>query len=268
MINLKIDKSGIEASDKIQAQRMLNQLRSGTRVFGNPAEGLKITLRELDEKLLSSKSDPLSFDLDDLNLKSQISMVKAGIDGEENLAGYLEKMIRLDENLDGLIIFASLSTEVGGIDDQGYISDTDFVAVYGKHILILDAKNIRTHPENPIFLQDGGLRNMNAVLIEEVIPSTFFWKSYFKKVKLPIQSINGYIVIYNKAGATVLKNADWYKSGSKPIHVSVLNKTLNEWVKDKNGTASLSLLTELSKNQIKKETSSMDLSKAFKQFKI
>lgn len=262
---MKVDKSGITDDIKPQAQRLLNQMKIGTRVFGNPAEGLRMTLKELDKKRSERKNDPLDFSVDDGDIKADIAKVKAGIDGEVALAEYIQKLIRLDEDLDGLLVFASLS-DATQENDKDYIPDTDFIAVYGNHILVLDAKNIRTHPENPVFIKDGSLKNMNSVLIEEITPSTSFWKSYFKKRNVRIGSIDGYMVIYNKVGATILKNADWHKSGSKPIHVGDLRDTLKEWIKDKDGTASLRILTELSISQIKKPKSDIDLDAAFKKF--
>lgn len=263
-----IDKSGIRDEDKRRAQRILNQLRIGQRVFGNPAEGLKITLKELDKKVKQPNNNPLEFQLQDNDIKTEIARVKAGIEGEESLARYIEKMIKLDEGLDGLIAFASLSTEVGTLNSKGYIPDTDFLLVYGRNILVLDAKNIRTHPENPVFLAKGSLRNMNSVLVEDIQPSTMFWKTHFENHGIPIDSIDGYMVIYNKIGATILKNAEWYQSDSKPIHISDLNQTLHDWIQGKDGTVSLSLLTFLSKAQIRKPKSNMDLSEAFRRFKL
>ena len=51
---MRINKDNISDSDKELAVSILNKLRAGNRVIGNPAEGLKKTLRELDSKLKES----------------------------------------------------------------------------------------------------------------------------------------------------------------------------------------------------------------------
>lgn len=58
-----INKDGIIEEDKKLAISILNKLRSGSRVIGNPAEGLKITLKKLDEQ---SKIKDASFIFDNL----------------------------------------------------------------------------------------------------------------------------------------------------------------------------------------------------------
>ena len=40
---MKIIKSNVKESDKSYAYDIINKLRSGTRVFGKPAEGLRKT---------------------------------------------------------------------------------------------------------------------------------------------------------------------------------------------------------------------------------
>lgn len=265
---MRIDKSGIDNEDKFIASRTLNQLRAGQRVFGNPAEGLKNTLKNLEEQNSKIEKSKTEFSLNDKETKAQIAMLKAGITGEEATAEYIEKIIKHDERLDGVVVFASLSYDVGALDELGHIPDTDFIAVYGNNIMILDSKNLRTDPDNPVFLQEGGLRSMNGFLIDEINPSTYFWRDKLASSGIDIESISEYIVIYNKNGASILKNVDYHKSVAKPVHISGLLDVMLEWVEGKENVIPLRLLTALSKGQIKKPKSNMDLRSAFSKFKI
>lgn len=264
---MKIDKTGINEEEKHQAQRLLNQLRGGQRVFGNPAEGLKKSLRELDVEDEKSQTE---FELQNVEKQKEIKKVKAGINGEEGLANYLSKILKLEEDLEGIVAFASLS--IGNNEEQmeekGYIADTDFLLIYGSNIMILDAKNVKTNPENPVFMQEGALCNMNSTLLDEIIPSTNLWGKYFERMQIDIEDITEYLVIYNKVGATILKNGEWHQSLIKPIHVSDIKDILKEWVRDKENTLPLKLVTKLSDGQIRKEKSDINLSQAFKKFKL
>lgn len=247
---MRINKDNISDSDKELAVSILNKLRAGNRVIGNPAEGLKKTLRELDSKLKESqKTGPLSFKVSNKDLIGQIRLLKAGINGEETLADYIEKLIKHNPKLDGLIVFASLSSEQED-DNLDYIPDTDFVAVYGNNILILDAKNIVTSPDIPIYIDENVLKNPSKELIE-LHPSTYVWENIFKKTKTNIDSIDGCCVIINKNGALILKNKEWYSSPCRPIFIGDLNEFLENWIKNKDNTVSLKLLTEIAKTQSK-----------------
>lgn len=266
------DVENIADEDKIIALQVLNRLKVGDRVFGNVAEGLKETLSNLEKDLdnIEKNKNELDYLDNDGEIKSQIRMIKAGIKGEEALGEYFEKVVKLDDKLQDLVIFASLSdpdqNAIG--EENGYIADSDFVAVYGNYILILDAKNITTSPELPIYLDGNDLVTVGGQPILELHPSTHIWKNIFQKNRTPYVSIHGCVVIVNKKGALVWKNPEWYRSEVKPIHISDLVPFLHEWIKDKDPETNLSILTTLAKMQIKKEESILDLSASRRRFGI
>lgn len=269
---MRIIKDGIPNEDKLLALQVLNRLKVGDRVFGNPAEGLKDTLKQLeaDHEERESKRDALDIlDRDD-GYKDQYRMLKAGINGEETLAEYFEKVVKLDKELQDIVVFASLSdpeqNEIG--EENGYIADSDFVAVYGNNILILDAKNIRTNPEMPVYLDGNNLVTVGGNPLLELHPSIHIWRKIFQKNQCGYLSIHGCSVIVNKSGATIWKNQAWHKSEVKPIHISDLVDFLHDWIKDKDPTTDLYLLTVLAKMQIRKEGTTLDLSAARKKFGI
>lgn len=265
---MRIIKDFISNEDKLIALRVLNRLKSGDRVFGVPAEGLKQTLKKIEDAHAEEEKNKgaLDFIFDDSEYRSYHSKLKAGINGEETLAEYFERIVKYDEKLQDIIVFASLSDP-----DQSsteWISDSDFIAVYGNNILILDAKNINTNPELPIYLDGDNLVTVGGALLIELHPSIFIWKNVFRKNNCSYTSIHGCTVIVNKRGACVWKNQDWHKSEVKPLHISELVKFLHDWIKDKEPETNLSLLTTLAKMQIKKEGSGLDLNQARKKFGI
>lgn len=267
---MHIIKDFIEDEDKLTALLVMNRLKSGDRVFGNPGEGLKQTLKNLEEEYDKKEKNKNALDFlpNDEEYKSQCNKLKAGINGEETLAEYFEKIIKHDKELQDIILFASLSDPEQSDENQGYISDSDFVAIYGNNILILDAKNINTNPELPIYLDGNDLVTVGGVSLLELHPSIYVWKRIFQKNNITYTSIHGCTVIVNKKGACVWKNQDWHKSDVKPIHISELVDFLHDWVKDKSPDTNLSMLTILSKMQIKKEKSNLNLSYTRKRFGI
>lgn len=264
------DANNIDKEDKLLTLNILNKIRNGDRVFGNPGEGLKQTLRQLDEQheeFLKNQS-VLSFTMNDAEWKTATAQLKAGIKGEETLAEYFEKIIKYDDELQDLILFASLSDPTQNSQNLDYIPDSDFIAVYGNNILILDAKNIPTNPEIPIYLDNNSLIAAGGKELLELHPSTFVWKKIFNNRNNIIDSMKGCVVIVNQSGALIWKNPEWYTSSVQPIHISSLLDYLHDWVKDKEPTINLSLLTTLSKMQIRKESTGLDLTVAHKLFGV
>lgn len=264
------DLENINDSDKLIALRVMNRLKAGDRVFGNPAEGLKITLKKMEDSHNEDENnkDVLDFLSNDDEYKSNLNKLKAGIKGEEVLAEYFEKIVKHDDTLQDIVLFASLSDPEQSDDSQVYISDSDFVAIYGNNILILDAKNIRTNVELPIYLDGNDLVTVGGNPLLELHSSIFVWKKIFKNNKTPYISIHGVTVIVNNTGACIWKNQDWHKSDVKPIHISELVEFLHTWVNKKSSETNLSLLTTLVKMQIRKEENSLDLRNARKRFNI
>lgn len=224
-------------------------------------------LEEDHDKALKKK-DTLDFLDNDDEFRVNYAKLKAGINGEEMLAEYFEKIIKHDLELQDVILFASLSDPEQDNGDGEYISDSDFIAVYGNHILILDSKNILTNPEIPIYLQGNDLCTVGGNAILELHPSTHIWQRVFQNYNVPYESIHGCVVIVNKRGACIWKNKDWHQSEVKPLHVSELVNFLHEWIKDKEPTTNLSLLTALVKMQVKKEQSNLNLRDNMKRFGI
>lgn len=261
---MKIDKNGISKSDHKEAIKILNKLRGGGRVFGNPGEGLKQTLKNMETNN-KDENNPFGYKLIDRELKSNISKLKAGIKGEETLANYFEKIIKHSEELDGLVVFASLAYEPD--ESLDYTPDTDFVAIYGKHILVLDAKNVVTNKELPIYMNGNEICTPRGVLLE-VKPSTFIWKKIFVNNGIDFDSISGCSVLINQNGATIFKNHQWHKSEAKPVHISDLYEFLLDWIKDKDNTLSLNMVTKIAQTQIRKESSGIEWGTAYNKFKI
>lgn len=267
---MKIVKDHIENEDKMLALNVLNRIRAGDRVFGSPAEGLKETLRKVEKDMSAAEENKGELEyLDNTGeFKEQITLLKAGIKGEEQLAEYFEKIVKYDESLQDIICFASLSDPEQNNGGDDYISDSDFVAVYGNNILILDAKNIRTNPEMPIYLDGDDLVSVGGKPVLELHPSVNIWRNIFRKYNCTYLSIHGCVVIVNKIGACIWKNGEWYKSNVKPVHISELVNFLHDWIKDKQPEVNLSLLTTIAKMQIKEESSTLDLSMARKRFNV
>lgn len=262
----------VDDSMKAEALSVLNALKVGKRVFGNVAEGLKITLRNKEKQLQNlednkSKLEVLSVGDD---IKSDIKLLKAGIKGEEDLAEYLEQIIKYDPSLRDIVFFASLSDPEQNNGGDDYISDSDFIAVYGNNILIMDAKNIRTNPEVPIYLQGDTLVSASGQELMELHASTHIWRNIFEKYGLDMTEIGvrGCVVIVNSTGALVWKNETWFRSNVKPMHMSDLVQFLQDWIRGKDNTTSLQLLTTIANMQIKKEKSNLDLTRTMKKFGI
>ena len=139
---------------------------------------------------------------------------------------------------------------------------------YPDNILILDAKNINTSPEIPIYLDNNVLMSAGAKEIIKFHPATYIWKNIFIKNNIKYSTLTGCVVIVNKRGACIWKNKEWYTSDVKPIHISDLVNFLHSWIEDKNPEINLSLLVTLSKMQIKKEKSSLNIKNKMKRFGI
>lgn len=264
------DVDNIRSEDKQIAVQIMNKLKGGNRVFGNPAEGLKYTLKNLENQLndLENGMSKLDFMINDADIRENIRMIKAGILGEETLAEYFERIVKYDEILEDIIFFASLSDPEQNFGGDNYISDSDFVAIYGRHVLILDAKNIRTNPEVPIYLDGNTLVSVGGKPIIDLHPSTSIWTRVFNNAGCTIESIKGCVVIVNQSGACVWKNRDWHTSDVQPIHISDLVGYLKAWVDGKEPMTDLSTVTTLSKMQIRKEKTSLDLTNVRRRFKI
>lgn len=249
---------------------VLNRLKAGDRVFGSPAQGLKQTLKKMEDRLekMEREKDALDYLDKSGDLRSEIAKLKAGIAGEENLAEFMERMIKTDLDLQDLIVFASLSDPEQNSGGDEYISDSDFIVIYGNHALIIDAKNIRTDPEMPIYIEDNVLISASGVEMLEIHPSVNVWKKIFKKYGVEIDSVHGCTVIVNDRGALIWRNPAWYNSEAKPLHISELVEFLHKWIEDKENTSYLNTLAVIANMQIKEDTGGMDFSYAKRMFNM
>ena len=240
--------------DKNLAINVVNYLKAGNRVIGDPGEGLKQTLAKLEEQKANRDFGILDWKTVDADLEEQISKTKAGIKGEEQLCEYLATLIKYDDKLDGLIAFASLAYDFGEENDKDYIPDTDTLLVYGNHILVVDAKNLKTKPGNPLILVDDMV--MDAEKMKELItvhPSTHIWEKVMADAGIPLESIDGYVCIVNDQEVEIIRDEHWEECNTKLIHIAELRDVLEQWVEGKDNTASLRMLTEIAKAQIRKE---------------
>lgn len=267
---MKLNQDGIKPEDKQLAINVRNYLIAGSRVIGDPGEGLRQTLKQLEERRDNRNFGLTDWVTKDSELEAQISKTKAGVVGEEKLCEYLATLIKYDDKLDGLIAFASLSYDTGKSEDLGYIPDTDTLLVYGNHLLVVDAKNIKTKPGQSLMLLDGVVVDADkGKEILEVHPSTHIWTKVMQNAGIPIESIDGYVCIVNDTEVDIIRTDEWYECHTKLIHIAELRSILEKWVEGKNNTASLKLLTEIAKAQIKKEKNiSFDVDSIKRKFNI
>lgn len=252
-----IDKSNISQEDANLATDILQKLRIGNRVFGSPASGLKKTLKKLEENKPEEDSyESTQYHLKNWDYEEELAKLKKGIEGEKILAEYISKLIRLDEKLKDLIIFASLGEEKEGMD---YIPDTDFLCVYGDNYLVLDAKNIKTNLKVALYVSGFELWE-DKDSAQEPILTINDPKPYWREQLGEDINIDNCVCIINKTGANIQNNFDW--ENIKPIHIVDLYEFLLNWVKDKSSDVSLRNLVIIAKDQIKINNSSLDLSAA------
>ena len=89
---MKIDKSNIKDEDSKLAIQMLNKLRSGQRVFGNPGEFSNYSLKKLSNQNSKSSNslddafNKLKWQNDDEELKKNIAKAKAQKKRESELS--------------------------------------------------------------------------------------------------------------------------------------------------------------------------------------
>ena len=265
---MKLVQDGIKPEDKQLAINVRNYLINGNRVIGDPGEGLKQTLKKLEEQRDSKIIGKADWFMKDTDLEEQISKTVAGIKGEESLCEYLTRLIKYDDDLNGLIAFASLSYQQED-NTLDYIPDTDTLLVYGKHLLVIDAKNIKTKPNKPLMLCSGVVVDDKGKEILEVHPSTHIWERVMENAGIEIESIDGYVCIVNDTKTEIIRTEEWYECHTKLIHISELKTILEEWVANKDNTLYLNMLTEIAKAQIKKEKNlSMDLDAIKRKFNV
>lgn len=251
---MKLNQDGINPEDKQLAINVRNYLVAGNRVIGDPGEGLRQTLAELERQRDSREFGKADWEMKDPELESQISKTKAGIKGEEELCEYLTRLVKYDDKLNGLVAFASLSYDLGKQENLGYIPDTDTLLVFGNHLLVVDAKNLKIKQGQALMLLDGVVVDAEkGKEILEVHPSTHIWEKVMANAGIPLESIDGYVCIVNDTPVEIVRTDEWYESHTKLIHISELRGILEEWAENKNNTLSLKMLTEIAKAQIKKE---------------
>ncbi len=176
----------------------------------------------------------------------------------------------INDKLNGLVAFASLAYDFGEENDKDYIPDTDTLLVYGKHLLVVDAKNLKTKPNQTLMLSQGSVIDADkGKELIEVHPSTHIWQRVMENAGISLESIDGYVCIVNDTEIEILRTDEWYESHTKLIHISELKGILEEWVEGKDNTLYLNMLTEISKAQIKKKKEiSFDVDAIKRKFKI
>lgn len=249
---MKLVQDGIKPEDKQIALNVRNYLVAGNRVIGDPGEGLRQTLATLEKKRDSREIAKDDWFMKDAELEEQIAKTTAGIKGETDLCELLTRLIKYNDKLNGLVAFASLSYQQED-NDLDYIPDTDTLLVFGKNLLVIDAKNIKTKRGKPLMLLDSCVVDDKGKEIIEVHPSTHIWQKVMRNAGIEIESIDGYVCIVNDTETEIIRTDEWYESHTKLIHISELKYILEEWVDGKDNTLYLNMLTEIAKAQIKKE---------------
>ena len=257
---MRINKDGICENDREIAVQILNSLRAGQKVFGNPARGLEITLSELENKRDSKVYTKLEWALTDKELNENIEKLHAGIKGERELSEHLSQLLKYNDDLDGIIAFASLSQEQEN-NDLDYIPDSDFLIVRNDNFLIIDAKNVSTNPNVPIHLVGNDIltdSDKPKTVLEGVHSSVKVWQNYFDKMGIKYNSIKNIVCIVNKKGAYITPPE---ATDMELIHIVDLNKYLTYWYEFDSGNDYVRLydLVQLAKCQIRKEKSELNL---------
>ena len=273
---MRLDKDGfndLPKEEKNLALNIYNYLKAGNRVIGDPGEGLKQTLATLEEKRDNRNFGITDWKTKDAELESQIAKTKAGIKGEEDLCEWLARLIKYDDKLDGLIAFASLAYNFGEENNLDYTPDTDTLLVYGNHLLVVDAKNLKTKPNaDGLLLVENSVMEITGEKMKELItvhPSTHIWERVMEEHNLPLGSIDGYVCIVNDQEVNIIRDENWYNCHTKLIHIAELRDILEKWVEGKDNTTSLLMLTEIAKAQIKKEKEiSFDIDAIKRQFGV
>ena len=86
---------------------------------------------------------------------------------------------------------------------------------------------------------------------------------------IQLDSIDGYVCIVNDVETEILRDDYWYECHTKLIHISELKSELEKWVENKSNSASLKMLTEIAKAQIKKDKEiNFDVDAIKRQFNI
>lgn len=258
---MHLNKNNVLPEDKKRAVELINALRGGTRVFGSPAQALKIQLKELEKHAPEEDSaDSVDYNLDDSEYKSQLMKIKAGIKGEEGLADYFKKIIKLDPTINDMLVFASLG-DTQDLEGKDYISDTDFICLYGKHLLCVDAKNVKTTPKVQLFVQGNGVfsEKNEEEPIYESNPQTSVWKTFLGD---SIQTYEGITCIINKSGANICKDVAWNSSPIRPVHISELYDYIIKWVRNKTPDYDLATLLAITSHLVTPERSGLNLSRA------
>jgi hypothetical protein len=251
-MGIKLIQDNIKPEDKNIAINVKNYLVAGNRVIGDPGEGLKQTLAQLEERRDNRDFSVTDWVVKDAELNQQIAMTKAGIEGETQLCDYLAILIKNDDKLNGLVAFASLAYDFGEENDKEYIPDTDTLLVYGNHLLVVDAKNIKTKPGHPLQMIGGVIVDDRGKEVLECHPSTHIWEKVMQQNNIPLGSIDGYVCIVNDTETDIIRDDEWHNCHTKLIHVSELKEILETWVQGKDNTLYLNMLTEIAKAQIKK----------------
>lgn len=276
---MKIDKSNIRNEDSKLAIQMLNKLRSGQRVFGNPGEFSNYSLKKLsDQNTKSSNSlddafNKLKWQNDDEELKKNIAKAKAQKKREIELSEYIEKIIKNDKSLDGIISFASLLFNdkefIENQEDDKFIYYIPFVLIYGKSCLIIQVVSMMTNTKNPMFVTyakneldenipfNWDICSSFGSTKEKLTDPKYSVEKFCNEYGAEFNNVDGLAMFVNRKGALIYKNAEWYESNCKPLHISEFLKFIREWIKDKDNTCCLNDLVQLSKLQVRKEKPEM-----------
>ena len=276
---MRIDKSNIKNEDSKLAIQMLNKLRSGQRVFGNPGEFSNYSLKKLSNQNSKSSNslddafNKLKWQNDDEELKKNIAKAKAQKKREIELSEYIEKIIKNDKSLDGIISFASLLFNnkefIENQEDDKFIYYIPFVLVYGKSCLIIQVVSMMTNTKNPMFVTyakneldenipfNWDICSSFGSTKEKLTDPKYSVEKFCDEYGAEFNNVDGLAMFINRKGALIYKNAEWYESNCKPLHISEFLKFIREWIKDKDNTCCLNDLVQLSKLQVRKEKPEM-----------
>lgn len=256
---MRLIQSNIKKEDTELALSVKNSILSGKFVIGNPAIALKQTLKKLEDERDAPTQNETDWKLRDSQLDTHIALTKAGIEGETELANYISKLLKLEKDFFGIVAFASLS--YGENFKKDYTPDTDMLLVLGRNILIIDAKKLKTKPNEELYLENNSILNQKGKELIQFNSSTHFWINIFKKANVPLQSIISFVCIVNDTVVNIVKDENWEEANTKLIHISELKALLKQWVKSrKSEEIYLDVLTEIAKGQVREEkTGSIDL---------
>ena len=154
-------------------------------------------------------------------------------------------------------------------EDDKFIYYIPFVLIYGKSCLVIQVVSMMTNTKNPMFVTyakneldenipfNWDICSSFGSTKEKLTDPKYSVEKFCDEYEAEFNNVDGLAMCINRKGALIYKNAEWYESNCKPLHISEFLKFIREWIKDKDNTCCLNDLVQLSKLQVRKEKPEM-----------